>query len=128
MDVWFCAPPGTPPRGTNVAVKTVALSIFALLLSASGGFWPLDKYLSWTSRKPHITQRGVDRSASFSLTPTGARIWNALRRTARARYAHFGLHAWSGIASTWWPFPTSRTRLPLPCVARTVDTRQLPAC
>src|SRR5271170_5522331 len=35
----------------NVAVKTEALSIFALLLSASGGFLPLDKDLSWTSPK-----------------------------------------------------------------------------
>jgi hypothetical protein len=35
----------------NVAVKTEALSIFALLLSAPGGFLPLDKDLSWTSRK-----------------------------------------------------------------------------
>jgi len=34
-----------------VAVKTEALSIFALLLSASGGFLPLDKDLSWTSPK-----------------------------------------------------------------------------
>ncbi len=33
----------------NVAVKTVAISIFALLLSASGGFLPLDKDLSWMS-------------------------------------------------------------------------------
>jgi hypothetical protein len=34
-----------------VAVKTEALSIFALLLSAPGGFLPLDKDLSWMSRK-----------------------------------------------------------------------------
>jgi hypothetical protein len=33
-----------------VAVKTEALSIFALLLSAPGGFLPLDKDLSWMSQ------------------------------------------------------------------------------
>jgi hypothetical protein len=37
----------------NVAVKTEALSIFALLLSAPGGFLPLDKDLSWMTQGDH---------------------------------------------------------------------------
>jgi hypothetical protein len=36
-----------------VAVKTEALSIFALLLSAPGGFLPLDKDLSWMTQGDH---------------------------------------------------------------------------
>ena len=36
-----------------MAVKTEALSIFALLLSAPGGFLPLDKDLSWMSQGDH---------------------------------------------------------------------------
>jgi hypothetical protein len=42
----------------NVAVKTEALSIFALLLSAPGGFLPLDKDLSW------MTQGGLHHHSS----------------------------------------------------------------
>src|SRR5271169_5233840 len=62
---------GTPPRGMNVTVKTVALSIFALLLSASGGFLPLDKDLSWmTPFRPHPTftavRTGLPKAQSFA--------------------------------------------------------------
>ncbi len=68
-----------------MAVKTEALSIFARLLSAAGGFLPLDKYLSWTSRKFRKFPSGSSLySGSEMITPfVPSAVSSPLRSSSR---------------------------------------------
>ena len=59
-----------------MAVKTEALSIFALLLSAPGGFLPLDKDLSWMTQGDHHHHSvPSDRSHFQSNRGTAFTLW-----------------------------------------------------
>ena len=109
----------------NVAVKTEALSIFALLLSAPGGFLPLDKDLSWMtqgdhhhhSRKRKPVRRVAERARPkinhrpFSDTPWHS-VHAVVAQNLQIQFANLIPTSFLTATISFTPLMSSRTAVP----------------